>query len=53
MSSIETCTVVRTDDMDPETAVVRYQKRSDAWYVQTPKDAKFREFAHPNATSSS
>jgi predicted DNA-binding WGR domain protein len=47
--SVESCTVVRTDDMDPETAVVRYRKRADGWYVQTPKDAEFREFAHPEA----
>lgn len=48
-SSIETCTVIRTDDMDPETAVIRYRKRKDGWYVQTPKDAEFRIFAQPEA----
>lgn len=48
--SIQRCTVIRTDEMDPVTAVVRYRKRSDGWYVQTPKDAEFREFAHPSAS---
>jgi hypothetical protein len=49
-SSIETCTIVRADEMDPETAVVRYRKQEDGWYVQTPKDAEFRVFARPEAS---
>lgn len=49
-SSIELCTVIREAGPDPETAVVRYRKRSDGWYVQTPKDAEFWKFAQPGAT---
>jgi len=49
-SSVERCTVVRTDDMDPDTAVVRYRERADGWYVQTPVDAEFRTFAKKEAT---
>ena len=45
MTNIERCTVIRTDEVNPETAVVRYRKRGDGWHVQTPKDAKFWRFA--------
>lgn len=50
-SSIETCTVVRSDGMDPKTAVVRYREREGGWYVQTPEDAEFRIFARPEASA--
>ncbi|MFB6120966.1 MAG: hypothetical protein ABEJ68_07630 [Halobacteriaceae archaeon] len=50
--SIERCTVVRTDDIDPETAVVRYRETATGWEVKTPKDAEFRSFARGEAEES-
>ena len=49
-SSIERCTVIRTDGMDPEAATIRYRKTADGWSVQTPKDANFRAFALSEAS---
>lgn len=41
--------VARDRGYNPETATVRYEKRGDGWYVKTPADDDYWQFATPDA----